>query len=90
MNLVSLNVWFFSVWVIKHSVISLNTPLFPSHTCPLGPMCPSLLTLLPSVVINVPLSHMVPEDVCVCVGVCACMKELHKAFACNLANRTNE
>lgn len=89
MNPASLNVWFLSVWAIKHGVISLNTPLFPSDTCPPGPMCPSLLTLLPSMVINVPLSHiMVLEDVLyVCVCVCACthtcifMCALHKAFA---------
>lgn len=91
MNPVSLNVCFLSAWVIKHGVISLNTALFPSDTCPPGPMCPSLLTLLPSVVINVPLSHiMVPEDVCVCVRVCVCLKGLHKAFAYKPANRTIE
>lgn len=84
MNPASLNVWFLSVWAIKHGVISLNTPLFPSDTCPPGPMCPSLLTLLPSMVINVPLSHiMVPEDVlyvCVCVRTHTCV-HLHVCAA---------
>ena len=34
-------------------------PFLPPDTCPPGPTCPSLLDLLPSPVINVPLSHTV-------------------------------
>ena len=49
--------------------------IFPSDTCPPGPTCPSHLALLLSMLINVPLLHiMVPEDVCgVCVCVCVCV-----------------
>lgn len=37
-------------------------PFLPPDACPPGPTCPSLLALLPSPVINVPLSHtVVPE-----------------------------
>lgn len=34
-------------------------PFLPPDACPPGPTCPSLLALLPSPVINVPLSHAV-------------------------------
>lgn len=38
-------------------------PFLPPDACPRGPTCPSLLALLPSLVINVPLSHtVVPEE----------------------------
>lgn len=38
-------------------------PILPPDACPPGPTCPSLLALLPSPVINVPLSHTVgPVD----------------------------